>query len=151
MPEKEWGRQGPPREAPRPLAPIEAVTPEGFKLPSAAEEQGTQSTYEAATRCPRCQIPGEVVSKVPSGRPGTQIHNVFCRNEACVWYNTSWIVQVNPDGSVPPPTKHKRGDIDKLFPKLAGPPEEEQRVIRSIERQVEREQQPGFEVRNPRG
>jgi hypothetical protein len=108
----------------------------------------TQPTYEEAKRCPRCQLPGEVVSRMPTAKPGTQVHTVYCRNEDCPWFNSMWIVQVNPDGSVPPPNTSSQ---EKLFPKLMAPPDEEQRVLRALQRQLDVETQPGGEVRNPRG
>jgi sulfatase maturation enzyme AslB (radical SAM superfamily) len=37
---------------------------------------------------------------------GTTLKTIYCRNERCRWNDTCWIVQVNPDGSVPPPTDH---------------------------------------------
>jgi len=74
----------------------------------------------------------------------------MCRNEACRWFDSPWVIQVNPDGSVPPPTAHKRGDIDKAFPKR-GIPGDEQRVIDSIQRQLDAETQPGGGIVGRRG
>lgn len=116
-------------------------------------------TYEKATRCPKCDTPGEVVNKMPAKpvpgmgvrvKPGTQIHTVYCRNEACRWFSTNWIVQVNPDGEVPPPTVHKRGDIDKAFPSRGFNDTEAERVERTLQRQLEQETRlGGGEVRSP--
>jgi hypothetical protein len=38
--------------------------------------------------------------------PGTKVHQIFCRTGDCPWENTPWLVQVNPDGSVPAPRDH---------------------------------------------
>jgi hypothetical protein len=72
----------------------------------------TETTWEKATRCPKCEQPGKDnrvvatlrgVQDVPNG---AQIHEVKCMNERCEWFDTAWMVQRNPDGSVPPPTDH---------------------------------------------
>jgi hypothetical protein len=33
-------------------------------------------------------------------------HTIYCRQKLCPWEDTCWIVQVNPDGSVPAPRDH---------------------------------------------
>lgn len=92
----------------------------------------TDSTYEAAKRCPKCQEPGKLVQEKlvqsPDARPGTKIHVINCETESCVWYGTSYFVQVNPDGSVPPPRKNQ----DKLFPMDAyrTPTDDDARLVR---------------------
>lgn len=63
------------------------------------------STYEEATRCPKCSEPGKARLKQPQGG-GIMLHHVYCENRRCEWYNTCWIIQVNKDGSVPPPRDH---------------------------------------------
>jgi len=111
--------------------------------------QGVQSTYEEATRCPKCKVPGQVTSKTPArgdARPGTTVHMVYCRNDQCQWFDTNWVVQVNPDGSVPPPQNH--GAHNKNYPmSRAVVPDEDQRVVDSIRKQLEAETKPGSEVR----
>ena len=104
--------------------------------------------YETATRCPRCDIPGQVVSKLPAptGRPGTRVHVVYCRNDACVWGNTSWIVQVNRDGTIP---VRAFGGI-KSYPDLPQTGDPTARAIATVARQLEAETQAGgAEVSNP--
>ena len=71
----------------------------------------SETTYEEACRCPKCKHPGEVRIKRPAPREaglkhGTMIHQVYCVHELCPWYNTAWMIQVNADGSVPPPQNH---------------------------------------------
>jgi hypothetical protein len=60
------------------------------------------SKYEQATRCPKCDQPGKLASTntVP-GHLGTQVESWTCVNEACSWFTTGWIVQINPDGTIP--------------------------------------------------
>jgi hypothetical protein len=115
------------------------------------EDEGVQSTYEEATRCPRCALPGDVTGKAPAAKRGYQVHTVYCRNKDCSWFDSMWIVQVNPDGSVPQPNTAKPREADKLYPSLQAPPEEEQRILAALERQVSVEVKPGGEVRNRHG
>jgi hypothetical protein len=111
-----------------------------------------QTTFEEAKRCPKCGIPGEDVSqqKVTNRdlKMGTAVaHVIMCRNDACNWYNTSWIVQVNPDQTVPV-MDHSR--TEKQFPNRSDD-EVAQRVIASIERQVAQERKSGGgEISGPR-
>lgn len=75
------------------------------------------TTYEDAKRCPKCEEPGLKTGDKPAGRnarPGTSVHTFECRNARCKWFNEFWVVQVNPDGSVPPPNTHRA----KSFPAL---------------------------------
>jgi len=67
-------------------------------------------TFEDHKRCPRCKEPGEDSGSVaaPNAPKGTKLHTIYCRNERCKWFNTPWLVQVNPDGSVPKPVDHKK-------------------------------------------
>ena len=114
----------------------------------------TETTYEIATRCPRCNLPGQVVSKNPSTvKRGAFVHMVFCRTPECPWENTSWVVQVNQDGSVPPAIDHKKNPDTKNYPSRAPIGRDEQeyvdRIQAQIERQVELEMKPGTEVANP--
>lgn len=70
------------------------------------------ATLEEASRCPRCEQPGDNTTeqKIDGGAKGSVIRTYFCRNERCRWHNTSWIVQVKSDGTVP-----MRGPGDKEF------------------------------------
>lgn len=56
---------------------------------------------------------------MPSARPGTNVVNVFCRNPLCTWCDTSWVVQINPDGSIPDaaPAGVARGDKQYEVPR----------------------------------
>lgn len=40
-------------------------------------------------------------------------YSVTCMNEVCRWFNINWIVDVNPDGSLPAIRPHR-----KAYPKM---------------------------------
>lgn len=67
-------------------------------------------TFEDLKHCPKCDQPGEETKSIPApGAPrGTTLKTIYCRNDLCKWFNTMWLVQVNPDGSVPGPTDHSK-------------------------------------------
>jgi hypothetical protein len=77
--------------------------------------------YEEAARCPSCDEPGKFQNKrratSPDAPRGTTIHLFMCMNDRCPDYigpelmandevlpaeRNRWMVQVNPDGTVPP-------------------------------------------------
>jgi hypothetical protein len=61
----------------------------------------TTTTLEEASHCPSCKFPGEANPREQNlGRRGKLI-TYTCRNERCDWCNTSWVVQVRPDGTIP--------------------------------------------------
>jgi len=62
------------------------------------------TTYEEAKRCPKCATPGRDTGTTTRVKGGGLLHNIVCVNPRCRWYNTSYVVQTNPDGTVPPPT-----------------------------------------------
>lgn len=104
--------------------------------------ESVQTTYEDATRCPKCGKPGDVrkkTSAIGTGLPrGTQQHHIYCMNELCIWYNTCWFVQVNPDGSVPAPKNHT-GE-PKVYQGFEGHDEAAKAILDGIKRQYEYEQ-----------
>lgn len=106
------------------------------------------TSYEEALRCPRCDIRGDHVKeedKPSRSIRGATILTVYCRNSRCKWYNTSWTIQKNADGTIPPPLLHR----EKRFPDL--PSGAGKRMIEALEEQVRLEQQPGgAELHNPR-
>lgn len=108
------------------------------------------TTLEEARRCPRCNELGEHVEKedryLRSGTArGSKITNFYCRNSRCKWFNTSWTVQVRPDGTIPDALLYR----DKKFPEL---PTWGQRSVDALEEQLRLEtQKGGAEVRNPHG
>lgn len=111
----------------------------------------TETTLEQAKRCPRCEQPGEQVrsTRAPGriGLLGARVLTIECRNERCKWFDSSWLVQINPDGSIPEPNTSP--NRDKAFPSLPPVPDE-QRVIDRLAAQHEATMKPGAEVRGPR-
>ena len=68
----------------------------------------THTTYEEAKLCPKCEQPGEKTKEEAARRvPGARLHTIYCRNPQCKWYNTPYIIQVNPDGTIPRPDAHR--------------------------------------------
>lgn len=67
------------------------------------------ATLEEASRCPKCQEVGDQGAPQRSNKPGVNIIPFTCKNERCRWYNTAWLVQVNPDGTIPDPSEVPRG------------------------------------------
>lgn len=96
----------------------------------------TDTTLDAARRCPRCEQPGVEVNK-KSLRGGGTSFTFGCRNERCRWFNQpGWVVDVRPDGTLPDPHRHR----NKAFPKM---PDLTERMRDSVDRQLERELGPG--------
>lgn len=69
-------------------------------------------TLEELSHCPKCGnagIPGAVMDLFDQNtgmRTGKKSHTFSCGNEICPWYDpggSGWQIQVNPDGSIPPP------------------------------------------------
>jgi hypothetical protein len=115
-----------------------------------------ESTYEEATRCPKCGNPGNVRIKAPAPRAanlpiGTTIHTVYCEHELCPWYETCWMVQVNKDGSVPPPKNH-RGSA-KIYQGFENHDQMARDINAAMELQRQREVSPNkddHEIKGPR-
>lgn len=100
------------------------------------------SNYEEAKRCPKCEQPGaEGAARSLKSPHGARLLTFSCRNSRCKWFDTNWTVQVNADGTIPPPTLTR----DKQFAKL---PDDGGRTAKALERQYDLEQKPGTEVRN---
>lgn len=77
----------------------------------------TETTYEEARRCSKCQQPGEKAGeeRAHGVTPGAKLHKFVCMNERCVWYGqVCRLVQVNPDGTIPPPIVKR----DKQYPTI---------------------------------
>lgn len=102
------------------------------------------ATFEEARRCPKCDKPGEDMGGRPSQRRGTKVHTIFCRTELCSWYNTSWLVSVNEDGTVPDAYSQVG---PKQYHKVSQ--ETETRINEALERQLKAEQSGEGEIRNP--
>lgn len=117
--------------------------------------ESVQTTYEEASRCPKCSKPGNTRRKARASgrgiRPGTEIHHIYCENELCPWYNTCWMVQVNPDGSVPPPTNHT--NQPKTYAGFEYHDAQAKELLAALEAQRQAEiaspDDPRHEIRNP--
>lgn len=68
----------------------------------------SETTLEEARRCPKCNEPGHdtgnTTNRLHGATRGAIIHEYKCMNQRCKWYDTSYLVQTNPDGTIPPPT-----------------------------------------------
>lgn len=114
----------------------------------ALSEESVQTTLEEASRCPRCTTPGKPAGQKLLGREsftkGAIVKSakllIFeCVNERCKWYTTTWTVQVNSDGTIPPPSTARRKQFTAL------PSEMEKRIVEALNRQSEVEVKPGAE------
>lgn len=85
--------------------------------PTATGRQNlSQVTFEDAKRCPKCDKPGRIHQEFPRG-PHT-VYTIMCETELCLWYNTTWVVQVNADGSIPNRDRELAPRQPKTFPKV---------------------------------
>lgn len=67
----------------------------------------SEETFEDRTICPKCQKPG-AIALVQTHRDRAKTYSVTCMTELCRWYQVNWLVDVNPDGSVPPVRPHQK-------------------------------------------
>lgn len=88
------------------------------------------TSFEEAKACPKCGLTGTEgkATKRPGGGKNVPI---TCMNERCRWYDTSWVITIRPDGTIPDATT----DRVKQFPALptAGVEQYLQNVKNSIE------------------
>jgi hypothetical protein len=99
------------------------------------------TTFEEACRCPKCGEPGqEVAAENRRMRSGAELKQIYCRNARCNWLDTPWVVQVNPDGTIPEPTL----DRQKSFAKL---PDRTEAVQRQLQRLQDSTLETGSEIR----
>lgn len=104
--------------------------------------ESVETTLEQASRCPRCKQPG----RFDGERPMRSVRNAklkqfMCENDRCKWYHTTWSVQVNADGTIPPPLLNR----PKQFRAL---PDDGGRVLQALQAQLERETNGGGEISN---
>lgn len=101
------------------------------------------SKYEQATHCPICDQPGELSStnSVP-GFPGTKVEGWTCVNERCRWFTTGWIIQINPDGTIPDRTAGPK-QYQPLSPGQETAARDYLRAIQQEEEVASRTQPPG--------
>lgn len=91
------------------------------------------ASLEEASHCPKCSQQGELTLQSAGPRVGSKALTYTCKNNLCLWFNTGWVVQVNPDGTIP---ERKAGP--KQFEKLT--PGQET-FARDVLHQVEYDQQ----------
>lgn len=92
----------------------------------------TDSTLDAARRCPRCEQPGVEEKRTPQSKGGMTI-TYGCKNDRCRWFNQpGWVVDVRPDGTIPDPNRHRT----KAFPKM---PDYTERMREIADRQLNAE------------
>jgi hypothetical protein len=110
----------------------------------------TETTLEEARRCPRCQFPGVYIGEQRIRKTGiaegTKLQTFACANERCSWYGTTCrVIQINPDGSIPPPIMRR----PKAFPVLPGVGDLSEQINARLARQIEAELAGGAEVKGP--
>ena len=96
-------------------------------------------TFETACLCPKCGRPGDARTQqqAPGMPRGTKLHHVFCTTQMCPWYNTEWLVQTNPDGSVPAPKNHTGGK--KLYAGFSDHDRQAEELINILKQNAQRE------------
>jgi hypothetical protein len=99
------------------------------------------TTYEEARRCSRCGDPGRLVRKDRMQDRSGKLHVLTCDNKRCRRYQTNWLIQVNPDGTIPPPIT----DREKRFRPL--PKRRSEDVQEALDRQLAAELTKNSEVR----
>ena len=110
--------------------------------------ESSETTWEEASRCPKCDQPGRDGGVRPGNRPGVKVHMLYCTNQLCLWWEGGdngmpWLVQVNRDGSIP--RANTLGQ--KQF--LPVSQESETRINEALERQIRAETSGQGEIRNP--
>ena len=66
-------------------------------------------TWEEARQCPKCEMTGEQqgnpkhLNPQAGGTRGARLVTLMCKNSRCRWFNSTWEVQINPDGTIPDP------------------------------------------------
>lgn len=107
-------------------------------------------TFETAKLCPKCGKPGDD-RKQYAGPNQSTLHMVYCVTELCPWYNTCWTVQVNRDGTIPPPQDHSRSP--KVYQGFEDHDYMARQINEALQLQLQMETDPDpskHEIRNPR-
>jgi len=107
----------------------------------------SEETFEDRTHCPKCKEAGEETSSVPAPEApkGTTLKTIYCRNKRCRWFDTCWMVQVNPDGSVPEPVDHSKKP--KSYLGFETHKEEAAQIMAALERDRQASMNPHSEIR----
>jgi hypothetical protein len=117
--------------------------------------ESVQTTFEEASRCPKCKQPGKDTktiklpfnTKIPRG---STVHTIQCQN--CDF--GVWLVQVDADGSVPPPTDHSKSP--KMYVGFEGHDQRARDIMAQVRSGVQREvdrsvQEGGYEICKQKG
>ena len=98
-------------------------------------------TFEEASKCPKCGVAGEERTTSPAAKRAI-LHFMYCVNSRCKWYNTlCQVVQVNSDGSIPPPKDHT-GE-KKIYQGFEGHDQKAEELINILKNNAAREIRPG--------
>ncbi len=89
-------------------------------------------TFDQAKRCPKCDNPGE--QDVVRNGPDYKLYTFICRNEACAWFGTGWVVQRMDDGTIP----EREPSREKSFPAIPGMTQE--KAIKSLKQTAKDEE-----------
>ena|SRR5687767_9371899 len=93
------------------------------------------TSWDEASRCPKCETAGEVVDERKAPTPGKLV-TLTCPNKRCRWFGTNFQVKVNPDGTIPDPIT-KRPKAFQVLPDDKGQTQE------ILERGLRQSMQPG--------
>lgn len=58
------------------------------------------TTLSTARQCPRCNTPGELITKAPTEDVKLTGYVFQCNNKVCPWFDTRWVVTVDDDDKV---------------------------------------------------
>lgn len=75
-------------------------------------------SFDEAAKCPKCKHTGETVSQRPAQTGNGTVFTLECKNKVCPWYETTWIVQRKPDGTVPIRDEGPMDERERMFPKV---------------------------------
>lgn len=113
-----------------------------FSMP---ENENVSPTFEEAKKCPKCGSPGEdrqTIPAPPGASVGAKLHYIYCTRSLCPWYNTvCQVIQVNKDGSIPPPRNHT-GE-KKLYGGFSDHDQRAAELIETLKRNAQAETKPG--------
>ena len=94
----------------------------------AEPEKTTQAT---ASKCPKCNNVGDVVTEQPTENPKIKGIVYQCNYKLCEWYNSRWIITVDEDGFVP---TRDIGHTPKRFQLPPITPGQREQIKKTIER-----------------
>jgi hypothetical protein len=79
----------------------------------------TEDEFSRRKRCPKCEQPGMENGVRPSQERHIKVLSMLCKNRACVWFDTGWVISLNLDGSLPDEkTEAQVLAMPKAFPDL---------------------------------